>query len=544
MFKNIFSLVSVVLALTTSAQATRNVYDTTADGVGCTAGLKSYSTGFNARFFDYCGGDLIKFNDNGYVADDYALGQIRTSTSGVTEPNFNFGNGIGGKHIYSMYNIDMWNVLIELKGYFVAPETGLYKVTIQKANDGAFIWLGDGAFSCCSQDSNQNSFDQVLVAARGSDTYSSYIHLDAGMFYPMRTTYINIYFGAVFQFEVVTPSGRVINNFDDTVINFDKSDIEACAHVNYGQKVSVSTNIVYGSSYTTASTQWNQVIDANTSTGLVENIYYPEATGTITTTITNSFAATTTITSIKTDGDAETPVVVVVDQVSVEESLLQGTKPIAVTATVTGKTVPFATGCEIDTAVATVNPGFHATLFKYDGCFGFLEPTYYANQYTTELTIGTAHNITSPNFSVHAILGQTNTIYGAKLDSWKGYVAQLTGYIYAQESGLYQFSIDYSDDGSMVWIGTNDAFSCCQPDVIPYNSDEGALFFAKDEEAVNGYVHLNKGYYYPIRVVLVNWYGDSVLNMSMVTPNGEYIADDWSKWIISAEEANNEVCSA
>ena len=189
------------------------------------------------------------------------------------------------------------------------------------------------------------------------------------------------------------------------------------------------------------------------------------------------------------------------------------------------------------------NPGFHASLFKYDGFFGFLDPVYYANDYTTEHLIGTAHNITSPNYSINACLFQTDDIYGAHLTSWEGYVAQLTGYIYASESGLYEFSIDYSDDGSMVWIGTNDAFACCQPDNIPYNSEGGRLIFAGDEEKVTGYAYLTEGYYYPVRVVMVNWYGDSALEMSMITPSGVVVKDDWSNWIVSVEDEQEGFCA-
>lgn len=511
MFKNIISLASIALALIGATDAQRNVVGTTAEGTGVTANIASSSVGFNARFFDYPGGDLIRFNSNAWVAGSYALGQPRTTTNSVTEPNFSFANGIGGKSIYSMYNINMWNVLVELKGYFVAPETGLYTVTINEANDGAWIWLGAGAFDGCSQESLDNSYDSVLLGVRDDGAYSSYIYLEEGYMYPMRSTYINIYFGATFQFEVVTPSGEIINNFADTVVNFGTDDIESCVSYTYGE----------------------QVAAAQTATAAP-----------LTSTITNTFAATTTLVSVETSNGVTSTVSVVVEQVSADASALSTPQSTVAVETITGLTLSNAYGCSVNTASASVWPGFHASVYNYDECFGFLESTYYANGYTTESLMGTGANITAPNFSVKAWLGNTDTIYGAHLDSWKGYVAQLTGYIKAQETGLYEFAIDYSDDGSMVWIGTDDAFSCCQPDSIPYNSASGALIFAKDQDKETGYVHLTAGSYYPIRVVLVNWYGDSVMKMSMITPSGEYIRDDWSDWIVTFAEHKDGFCSA
>ncbi|AWU77159.1 hypothetical protein CAS74_001085 [Pichia kudriavzevii] len=542
MFKNIYTLATVAFALLGLTEAKRNVVSSTANGSGAAIGVATYSTGFNARFFAYDGGDLIDFNCDDYVANSYALGKVRTSTSLVTEPNFSFGFPVEGEHVYDMYNINMWNVLVELQGYFVAPETGLYTVTFNGVNDGGFIWLGAGAFEACSQEINDNSYADVLLALRGDGAHSSFVYLEEGVMYPMRTTFINIFFDAVFDFEVVRPNGDIIRNFNETVINFDKRDAEVCLPVPFGSQVYFSTEVNYGSQYSTPSTSYGQTV-TNGKTYVVENLYVAEPTSTITSTVTNSFAATTTITSYATSNGTPAPVVVVVDQTSIPESSLITSKSKLVTATISGQTLPQATGCKLTEDLMKKNPGFHASLFKYDGFFGFLDPVYYANDYTTEHLIGTAHNITSPNYSINACLFQTDDIYGAHLTSWEGYVAQLTGYIYASESGLYEFSIDYSDDGSMVWIGTNDAFACCQPDNIPYNSEGGRLIFAGDEEKVTGYAYLTEGYYYPVRVVMVNWYGDSALEMSMITPSGVVVKDDWSNWIVSVEDEQEGFCA-
>ncbi|GAV30694.1 hypothetical protein PMKS-004213 [Pichia membranifaciens] len=126
---------------------------------------------------------------------------------------------------------------------------------------------------------------------------------------------------------------------------------------------------------------------------------------------------------------------------------------------------------------------------------------YYANSYTEQSVIGTAHGITSPNYSIHGGI-HTDTIYNdVKINSGLGYVNQLTGYFYAQESGLYAFTIKNVNDGAMIWFGNSYAFSCCQPDDIPYNSDIGALIYTVGDD-ITAYVHFDAGQYYPMRIVL------------------------------------------
>lgn len=64
MFKNIYTLATVAFALLGLTEAKRNVVSSTANGSGAAIGVATYSTGFNARFFAYDGGDLIDFNSS------------------------------------------------------------------------------------------------------------------------------------------------------------------------------------------------------------------------------------------------------------------------------------------------------------------------------------------------------------------------------------------------------------------------------------------------------------------------------------------------
>lgn len=114
------------------SSAERNVWSKSVDGVGASIVMKDDSaitTGFSAKFYDYPWGDFIPFWCDHWVAGGYSTNDIRTTASAVTSPNFSFSPG--NKNLYGLYNIDMTNVLVELKGYFAR----MYIHFIVKTND-------------------------------------------------------------------------------------------------------------------------------------------------------------------------------------------------------------------------------------------------------------------------------------------------------------------------------------------------------------------------------------------------------------------------
>lgn len=112
------SVLPIILALTTSVVGLGNVYGVSSDGVGCTFSPQSSYTGFNVRFYDY---PLLGVEDliNDFVAYQYTTRSIRTTTTGVTDPNFSLAAPALGfsNSIYGMY-LNTVNVLIDYRGYF------------------------------------------------------------------------------------------------------------------------------------------------------------------------------------------------------------------------------------------------------------------------------------------------------------------------------------------------------------------------------------------------------------------------------------------
>jgi len=96
------------------------VTGTTAAGVGASVFMKpgaAIQTGFNANFYDLPIPLLINFNDNDFMADGYTAIKPRASTSLVTSPNFSLDDNDNAS-IYGLYNQDLDNTIMELKGYY------------------------------------------------------------------------------------------------------------------------------------------------------------------------------------------------------------------------------------------------------------------------------------------------------------------------------------------------------------------------------------------------------------------------------------------
>jgi len=156
-------------------------------------------------------------------------------------------------------------------------------VTDQEANDGAWFWLGQGAFDTCSGQYDDNTYDEILLGARSSGSFSSYVYLEAGTYYPIRVVYINLLTEAVLQFQIVQPNGD-IDDFSN-VVNFSPNDEEACVSLTYGQKLYISTtyNFVDGP-IATSYAQLRSQTAGGYSDYVVEQINAPQPTVTVTTT--------------------------------------------------------------------------------------------------------------------------------------------------------------------------------------------------------------------------------------------------------------------
>lgn len=123
-----FSTIVAALSLTSSVHAARNKVSRSSNGVGCTAEIATSSAGFNARFYDYPLANLLKFNDDSWVANEYTTAAVIATATGVVDPNFSTDAVILNHATLTNYNLTDVNInsaALELKGYFV----GMYQIS-------------------------------------------------------------------------------------------------------------------------------------------------------------------------------------------------------------------------------------------------------------------------------------------------------------------------------------------------------------------------------------------------------------------------------
>ncbi|MDN5583850.1 MAG: PA14 domain-containing protein, partial [Lactobacillus sp.] len=137
--------------------------------------------------------------------------------------------------------------LFEYTSYFTPTQSGLYKFQLINVDDGAAIFLGNGAFNCCAPSASgnlPNSVNSLLTVGylNGPQSGSTgYVYLQGGLYFPFRLVYVNIDTKAWFNFSIVQPDGTTINNFSNIV--FVPNFAGACSATTVTQTTIFTTTI-------------------------------------------------------------------------------------------------------------------------------------------------------------------------------------------------------------------------------------------------------------------------------------------------------------
>ncbi|KAG0653337.1 hypothetical protein C6P44_001969, partial [Monosporozyma unispora] len=111
--------------------------------------MPGQTPGFNAKLYYYPYGNLDYSHQTEFLAVGYQ--SILTPgpvVTGVTNPFFNILFDV--IPFYPSWKSD--NFSVELTGYYVAPQTGVYRLSY-KVDDAGIIFFGSGsAFDCCTQE--------------------------------------------------------------------------------------------------------------------------------------------------------------------------------------------------------------------------------------------------------------------------------------------------------------------------------------------------------------------------------------------------------
>ncbi|CCK70681.1 uncharacterized protein KNAG_0E04280, partial [Huiozyma naganishii CBS 8797] len=199
-------------------------------------------------------------------------------------------------------------------------------------------------------------------------------------------------------------------------------------------------------------------------------------------------------------------------------------------------------------------------------------PKFYGHDYAVPSPIHELKNIVDPNFVIGAeciptdksapfICHNPTSHYCGSIEcepfqkivhigpqTYNGYnttvsniTLELTGYLRAPETGVYNFHVDPADEAVYLYVGPGDAFNCCEQDSKPTVGATAALglVFPKSGETQ---FYLVEGNYYPIKLVYfnANWIGQ--LLTSLTLPSGA-LSKDWGKYVYSYENSKKGVCS-
>ncbi|KAM9894119.1 hypothetical protein OXX79_008910, partial [Metschnikowia pulcherrima] len=171
-------------------------------------------------------------------------------------------------------------------------------------------------------------------------------------------------------------------------------------------------------------------------------------------------------------------------------------------------------GCDPSTIS---NQGFTVNFYKYPrlGTAFKTESDYYTTGYKQYGFLKTVTGVTALNYATNSASDKAyyGLLYGYNL-TVSNFTMSIGGYFLAQQTGDYVFTM-YADDGGYLQFGAGT--SCCGDALDDVSGDS---FKAQWPNTATATFNLQKGVYYPIKIVFVNWSGPGGLNLKYVAPDG------------------------
>ncbi|KAG0687558.1 hypothetical protein C6P40_002194 [Pichia californica] len=179
-------------------------------------------------------------------------------------------------------------------------------------------------------------------------------------------------------------------------------------------------------------------------------------------------------------------------------------------------------GCKLATDFLSAETGFVATV--YSNTYNFtnysIPKSYFYYNYKTESEYGVVNGITQPGITI----------------------IDFQGYFEGYQQAYY---LDV-----MLWIGTSNAFDCCNPDEFPKNSFDGSddsnpgnLLYSDDySEVFTGYTYLEAGIYYPFRIVVINFWWYTYFSLFFQIPSSSDWSNNWGDYIVSIDDIEEGLC--
>ncbi|QEU61153.1 hypothetical protein KDRO_E00240 [Kluyveromyces lactis] len=237
---------------------------------GCDVTDRFTFRGFVADYYhyplNYTGNFCYDFDDT-YTSIEYRYGGYETYGGGYIGSSYNINDltftmkTVQTDLCYTpMYGtlpeafnypetITLSNFTMLLSGYFYAPKSGEYQFKLNRADDFAYITMGNGStFECCQEpdtDSNPAAFELITELEAASNAT---VTLKAGIFYPLQILFVNKWGNLGLNFQFVDADGVPHRTFDRYVYYFPEEAFQ------YDCPTSVSATTAPGIGTTTQTT--------------------------------------------------------------------------------------------------------------------------------------------------------------------------------------------------------------------------------------------------------------------------------------------------
>lgn len=163
---------------------------------GCEVPTASLKNGFDVRIFTYPVHGRDFATRSFYYSEYTSRGLVGSNQVLNTVPNISY-------NISTEATVEQWGIsftpfplLAEFTMYLKVDITGFYQFIFNIIDDGAMVFLGNGAFACCDskeisgvQENSEILWSYILTPWETPETQSVDVYLEADIYYPMRIVY-------------------------------------------------------------------------------------------------------------------------------------------------------------------------------------------------------------------------------------------------------------------------------------------------------------------------------------------------------------------
>ncbi|KAJ9568956.1 hypothetical protein LTX96_0004632 [Nakaseomyces glabratus] len=190
---------------------------------------------------------------------------IATQDTMTTSPNFEltgfpFFTGLYGLTVFPL------DLLVELRGYFVPPNSGQYTFTLSDSDDAAIIFLGNPSAFPCGDLQNWPKPSEEDITVTDHLFPSRTLYLIEGVAYPMRIAYYNGIGAGRLNAAFIDPSGTRHTNWEGYIWQYDP-----CSTCTYSEPPTATT--IYSSGWVVSETTTGTSYSIYTGIDGVESTY-------------------------------------------------------------------------------------------------------------------------------------------------------------------------------------------------------------------------------------------------------------------------------